>query len=318
MAVRYFFALFAALLFQTVSAWAQFGLGKPKDVAIVKSLPLLVILLDEDPKELERLAGKPTELADYRAYITSHNAQLKELVPKIWQFSPAVEFKREADLPALRKAKGIQQSVFRQIDFRLSQQVAYRSAGVMTSGFNSYTVKSKTMSGLAFELVGNGEERSVWRMPIVGGAAYASDLIFSLRSGQRYFQASAGGDDRNWPMKITQNGPRLQTKTLLIEEADLAVKLTTDDLKRAYPFPYQLASRAIIEAAAASSDSRYAYLRLLQASDDLMVPMVVDVASSELLGFSMHSKVEKKRDGQKGTVITKEDFQDLAAAARGK
>ena len=94
------------LILNVPVAWAQLGYSKPKDVAAVKSQPLIVVLKDEEPSQLKKLAKKPDELADYKAYIADYNVKMQELAPKLWHFSPSVEFRYVTDLPALRKAKG--------------------------------------------------------------------------------------------------------------------------------------------------------------------------------------------------------------------
>ena len=78
--------LAAGLLLTTSNAWAQLGFGKPKDVAAVKSQLLIVVLKDEEPSLLKKLAKKPDELADYKAYIADHNIKMQELAPKLWNF----------------------------------------------------------------------------------------------------------------------------------------------------------------------------------------------------------------------------------------
>ena len=82
--------LVTGLILNTSAAWAQMGYGKPKDVAAVKSQPLIVVLKDEEPSQLKKLAKKPDELADYKAYIADYNVKMQELAPKLWHFSPSV------------------------------------------------------------------------------------------------------------------------------------------------------------------------------------------------------------------------------------
>lgn len=82
--------LVTGLILNTSAAWAQMGYGKPKDVAAVKSQPLIVVLKDEEPGQLKKLAKKPDELADFKAYIADYNVKMQELAPKLWHFSPSV------------------------------------------------------------------------------------------------------------------------------------------------------------------------------------------------------------------------------------
>ncbi len=319
------FLLLAGLLFNASAAWAQMGFGKPKDVAVVKSQPLVVVLKDEDPDKLKKLAKKPDELADYKAYVADYNAQMQELVPKMWQFSPAVEFKHESELAALRKAKGAQRGVLQHLDFQLAHRHSMagpaNAAGAMGNptgtGGNSYWT-SEHVSAVVLEVIGNGSQSQVWRVQLAPGPVYTSDLIFSIRIIQQYVQARAagrsGGDMR---AELAQNGKKLRTKTLLFDEDDIKGKLTAADIKQAYPFSYQIVPRATIEAAVVGADARYACVRLMPVAEGINAQVVVDAADGQLLGLSLPNRVRMMGIGG-GSAIGKGNLKDFAEAAGGK
>ncbi|WP_310395786.1 hypothetical protein [Hymenobacter sp.] len=305
--------LFAALVLNAPATWAQMGFGKPKDVAAVKSQPLVVALKDEDPSQLKKLAKKPDELAEYKAYIADYNARMQELAPKLWQFSPSVEFKQESELPALRKAKGPQRGVLRHLNFVLSAHT-----GGVGNRLGGFSYQSEQVSALVVEVMGNGDQHQVWRVQLAPGPVYTSDIIFSLKGMQTYLQARADGrkgDDMR--EELAKNGKKLRTKTLLFDEADIKGKLTAADIKQAYPFPSQIVPRATIEAAAASADARYACVRLLPATESIMVQAVFDTADGALLGISKPNTVRLMGIGG-GTAIGKGNLKDFAEAAGGK
>ncbi|RZK24961.1 MAG: XRE family transcriptional regulator [Hymenobacter sp.] len=104
--------LFAAIGAGTLAAQAQIGTQPDwtQEIAIIKAQPLVVLLNEEDPKELRKLADKPAELAQYKTYVAQYNAQLQQLARELWQFSPAVTFQSEADYQELRKANELTQS----------------------------------------------------------------------------------------------------------------------------------------------------------------------------------------------------------------
>lgn len=314
---KHLLLLAAGLLLTTSNAWAQLGWGKPKDVAAVKSQPLVVVLKDEDPSQLKKLAKKPEELADYKAYIADYNARMQELAPKLWQFSPSVEFKQESELPALRKAKGPQRGVLQHLNFRLSHRHSMNGPAV-AGGPSNFFYTSEQVSALVIDVTGNGDQHQVWRVQLAPGPVYTSDIIFSLKGLQTYLQARAdgrkGGDMRE---EMAKNGKKLRTKTLLFDEEDIKGKLTAADIKQAYPFPYQIVPRATIEAAAASADAHYACVRLLPATENIMVQAVFDTADGALLGMSMPNTMRLMGVGG-GTAIGKGNLKDFAEAARGK
>lgn len=292
------------------------GFGKPKDIATVKSHPLVVILKDEDPKELKKLAKKPEELADYKASISDYNKQMQELAPKLWKFSPSVAFKHESDLEALRKAKDTQVGVLKHADFVLAHRHTMSGPGGVANPANSY-YSSEHISALMLQVLGDGDESKVWRVQLAPGPIYTSDIIFSLASIQTYIQSRADGrKGSEMREEIAQNSKKLPGKTLLIDEEDLKRGLTAADIKQAYPFPYQVVPRGTIETAAASYDNRYAYIRLLPITEGMMVQVAVDAASSDLMGMSLPSRVPMVGSLiASGNSVTKGNLKDFAKAA---
>lgn len=319
MSSRFSLSLAAALLLYSTAVWAQLGLGKPKDIAIVKSQSLIVILKDEDPKELKKLAGKPEDLATYKGYIANYNAQMQELAPKLWKFSPSVEFKHESDLPALRKAKGAQHGVLQQAELADTHR-HYNSAGGAPGGMGNmanYTYSSEHLSAFTLEVYGDGDQNKVWRVSIAPGPIYASDIIFSLRTMQTYIQSRLDGRSRgDMRAEVDANSKRLPTKTLLIDEADLEDKLTVADIKASYPFPYQVVPRLTIEQAAATNDARYAYIRMMPATESIIVQVAVDAATSDLLAYSLPNRLQVMALHSGGGTVTKGSLKDFAKMAK--
>ncbi|GEM_PF-3000142 len=307
--------LVTALLLHTATARAQFGLGKPKDIALVKSQPLIVILQEEDPKQLKKLANKPEDLADYKASIADYNAQIQDLAPKLWKLSPSVEFRPESELETLRKAKKTQRAVLRHLAFTLGHR--HRLGGASTSSLNAadFYYTTEQVSALVVDLLGDGDENHVGRIQIAPGTVYNSDLIFSLKYLQTYLQGRADGrSGSDFREEIARNGKKLPTKTLLVDESDVKNKLTAADIKQVYPFPYQIVPRATIETAAATGDARYAYIRLLPVTEAVMVQVVVDATNADLLGMSLPSRVQMLGVNN-GSSIGKGNFKDFAKAA---
>ena len=313
MKAKFLLPLVAAASLYSSVAFAQLGLGKPKDIAIVKSHPLVVILKDEDPKTLKKLTKKPEELAEYKASIADYNRQMQELAPKLWKFSSAVEFKHESDLEALRKTKDTKVGVLKHADFILGHHHYSAGPGGMSNPINSY-YSSEHISALVLQVVGDGDESKVWHVQLAPGPIYTSDIIFSIASLQTYIQSRADGrKGKEMREEIAENSKRLPTKTLLIDEEDLKRGLTTADIKLVYPFPYQVVPRSTIETAAASYDSHYAYIRLMPINERMMVQVAVDAATSDLMGYSLPSMVPMVGSLiANGGSVTKGNLKDFA------
>ena len=321
MKVNRLLTLIAGLLLCSTASRAQLGFGKPKDIAILKSQSLIVILKDEDPKILKKLADKPEELATYQGYIADYNAQVQELVPKVWKFSPTVEFKHAADLPALRKAKGEQHGVLQQEAVVTTQRHYNGGPGGMPGGMGNtlnYTYSSDKVSAFRLEVYGNGDQSKVYFANIAPGPIYASDIIFSVRTTQTYVQSRLDGRDRgDMRAEIAANGKRLPTKTLLIDELDLKDKLTAADIKAAYPLPYQVVPRQTIEQAVAAGDTRYAYIRVMPVTESIFAQVVVDAATSDVMAASIPGAMQMMALHSGGSVVSKASLKDFAKAGAG-
>ncbi|OWP62323.1 hypothetical protein CDA63_14650 [Hymenobacter amundsenii] len=312
------FFLALALLLSLNGAWAQLGLGNPKQVAQVKSQPLVVLLRDEDPGTLKKLAKKPEELADYKSYIADYNTQIQELATKLWKFSPSVEFRPESELEALRKAKGAARGVLQHQEVYLTGPRNH-VAGTPTTGAQArYYHNAEKVSAMAVYLVGKGDKDRVAQMLLAPGPIYTSDLIFSIHNLQQYLDArSKGRAGSNIRAEIAQNGKLLRKKILLIDEEDIKGKLTAADIKQSYPFPYEVVPRSKIEEAVSSGDARYACIRLLPATESIMVQVAMDAKDGTMLAMSKPNMVRVAGIGG-GQNIGKNNLKDFADCARGK
>ncbi|SET13382.1 hypothetical protein [Hymenobacter actinosclerus] len=312
----FFFAFL--LLLSVGGAWAQLGLGNPKEVAQVKSQPLIVLLRDEDPGILKKLAKKPEELADYKSFVADYNTRIQALTTSMWQFSPGVEFRPESELEALRKAKGKPQGVLQHQDVYLTGPRNH-VAGTPTTGLQAqFYHTAEKVSAMVIYLVGNGDKDRVAQMLLAPGPIYTSDLIFSLRNLQQYLDArSKGRSGSDIRAEIAQNGKLLRKKILLIDEEDIKGKLTTADIKQSYPFPYEVVPRSKIEEAVSSGDARYACIRLLPATESIMVQVAMDAKDGTMLAMSKPNTMRIAGIGG-GQNIGKNNLKDFADCARAK
>lgn len=284
--------LLAVMLLSAAPVWAQFGTQPDSgpDIAIIKAQPLVVLLDDEDPKELRSLADKPAELAQYKAYIAQHNAQLRDLAPKLWKFSPAVEFKQEGEYKELRKAKKAHVVILHYTEYRLSNSapgpLGHRSETVW---LGSYMARQ-----MELDIVGDGDEHHIWNGPAPLGAAYAGDVATTLRSLQASLQrkAAEAGKAISYQQVMLAEGESfleslglLRTKTLLINQADLQDQLTEAAIRKLYPNPVQVVSLQTIEAAILAGDSRYTYARCMAYGSGRVGPTISDAATGTTIAY---------------------------------
>ena len=283
------FLLFVAMGAGTLAAQAQIGTQPDwgPEIALIKSQPLVVLLDEEDPKELRKLADKPAELAQYKTYVAQYNAQLRQLAPKLWQFSPAVTFQSEADYQELRKAKGAKTVVLHQTRQRLGRQL---------NG-----LETDLVAWMELELVGGGDRENVWHGPSSLTVLYPSDIVFTFRNLQRDLQEKASDAGKTVSnrkgvarlmLQDVQHAQQLKTKTLLLNRAEVPDQLAEAEIAKDYPFPVQLVPLQTIEAAVLAGDARYAYVRWLTVTAGLVGPSIIDAADGHRLTTALSSKPE--------------------------
>ncbi|RZL05210.1 MAG: hypothetical protein EOO62_19660 [Hymenobacter sp.] len=273
----------------TLAAQAQLGTQPDwsAEVASIKAQPLVVVLTEEDPKELRQLANRPTELAQYKTYVAQYNAQLQQLAPRLWQFSPAVVFKSEADYQELRQAKGTKTAVLHQTRQRLGRQLNGLEADLV--------------AWMELELVGNGDHENVWHGPSSPTVLYTSDIVFTFKNMQRDLHQKARDAGKTVSnrtgvarlmLQDVQHAQQLKTKTLLLNRAEVPDQLTVAEIARDYPFPVQVVPLPAIEAAVLAGDARYAYVRWLTVTAGLVGPSIIDEADGHRLTTVLSTKTE--------------------------
>jgi len=280
--------LTAGLALTAGGARAQAFLPKPADdapeLALLEIKPLVVLLQVPDEKQLRKLAHKPADLTQYQAYLAQYNAQLKELVPRLWKFSSAVEFRPETDYETLRKDRENRTPVLRYRELDLSK---YRRPGSGSFGKPAVSLGSGLAGEMQLCVVGRNKEKTVKSEPVPVGAMYASDIISALRSlqadlkitaAQAAHQLSYGQEQAADMIRLIKATKLLQTKILLLNQAELQDNLSPADIARFYPYPFEVVSLATIEAAVLAGDARYTYARRM-AVIGAEGPAILDVAT---------------------------------------
>lgn len=298
--------LTALLIANSSVVWAQ----SDKDLAVLQGQSLVVVLKDEEPAKLKKLAKNPSELAEYKAFILDYNTQIEQLAQQLWRFSPAVEFKHESELPALLKDKSYQHGVLQHDKFTSLKRIS----GGAARGRIIYT--SETETAFLLGVISQGTQRTIAQMPMAPGVVHTSDIILCLKALQYGLQERASGKTGKDQMaNMLQNGKRLRVKTLLLDEAEISSKLPVADIKQLYPFPYQIVPRETIEAAVKNADARYACIRIMPVSTSLLMQVVMDVADGAILVMSPGAGSMSLKSGN---VVDKNNLKEFAKAAAGK
>ncbi|MDO7851952.1 hypothetical protein [Hymenobacter convexus] len=297
--MRKLFLLFTAVLSASgLVARAQ----SDESLAILKNQSLIVVLKDEEPDKLKKLAKKPGELEAYKSFVKNYNVLIEELAPKIWHFSPSVEFRHEAELAVLVKDKAYRHGVFKHDNFTVLEHLS----GGAARGGAIYTSESKT--AFLLNIISNGSERTIAPVYLAPGVVRTSDVVFSLKILQSQLEERAAGKSNKDLM--AEHGKRLRSKTLLLDEAEMNGKLSAADIKQAYPFAFQLVPRETIESAVNDADARYACVRILPVTGNMTALVIMDPVDGAMLAMSVGGMGLKS-----GNVVTKGNLKDFAQAA---
>ena len=289
----------------------------PKELAVIKAQPLVVLLEEEDPNQLKKLADKPDDLTQYKDYVASYNAQMREMAPKLWHYSSTVEFKQKSELEALRKLKNTRTVVLQHTE---DKDYVYDN-GRMHNRFSQTSSGSAVVTTMELSVVGDGRQNYQITSAMAPGTVYSSDILFAFRTLQRRLQDEEEGRDRATETKpqksarLAEQGQKIRTKIVLIDQADIDQKLTAADIKQLYPFPCQLVPRQTIETAISNADARYVYVRWLTFAPGNIGPTLIDATDSQVLGLS-ESTVGTGRIVKTPDPITKGDLTAFAFFAR--
>ncbi len=292
--------LVAGLLLVANPLRAQSTFGKPEDIKVVNSTPLIVGLQEPDPSVEKRLSKKPADLKSYHDFLDANNATVRQYVDQYWKASPSVEYKPESEITALTKDKTAKHAVLHFTDLKFQSHTLSGPTRIYTS---------ETVPSLVLEVVGKGKKSTVTAMSMAAKTVYESDMIIAVRQAQQYMEKRAGGaSDNDLLAQIRINGPRLKEKTLLLEKGVADEDLTPAEIKKAYPYPCEIVPRTVIEDAFRTADARYAFVKLAPGQFSMVGKMIIDTQTTDLMGYSIAG----------GLNIKKANLKDFAKFATGK
>jgi len=225
---------------------AQFSLTSKSDVEKIKNSILLVMLEEEDPKTLQKLAKKSEEkLNHYKQQIAGRNLVLKNAVEKYWNFSEKVEFKSKDEATKLMK---LNKEKYVIIYFGKYLDYERHKTGVgingKPAGWNTNTMTYNTStkySSLANEITTLEiiDSKSLIRIYLPNVYPSKADAIYGIQELQyilRYLSSSPENKITKFMKHIESNAPELKELTLLVDKNEVDTKLNEDEIKELYPY----------------------------------------------------------------------------------
>ncbi|MBC7446690.1 MAG: hypothetical protein H7330_01370 [Hymenobacteraceae bacterium] len=188
---------------------AQLALAKQEDVKLARSLPLIVLLEEDDPDKLKKLAKKPGALEEYRQNIANNNARLQRLVPKYWKFSSEISFQSQADQEKLLQDRSGKCCILscKSLKGQHKQRAETREKNLPGNSANGiryeyYTVEDERL--ILLELIANGHSRRLVAKQLPVGTT-DGDVILMLKTIQQYLLDIEQGKSDVLPIFWTVN-----------------------------------------------------------------------------------------------------------------
>ena len=297
--MRFVYFYLCCFLLLSTPSFAQFSRSiaemkrdRAQEAQLLRTQPLLVVLKQEDEKQLKKLARKPDELRAYQQFIALGNALLQQVAGPAWTFSPKVEYKSEAELAALVAANPGQLNV---LDL---EPVDYLDA---PPPMRRYGDPGPIMSGHRDELLTfrlrifiKQVDFTIHNEPLLGPTPSQSDALYCVKMLEQY--AAGAGPQR---IKSGSTPPML-----LLCQDDRAPGLTDAQIKQVYPYSYQFVARPEYEKAVHEAAPGVAFVRMAWQAYGTISPMAY-----ALPGFGIVSGGDLHR--LKAPLITLQDFKSF-------
>ena len=288
--------------------------------------PLLILLpVPMSEASLNKEYKTPADRASYLAEVAAQRAAL-EAAAKSWRLSP-VKFGSSTAYDSLKVDKRADHLVlcFDYQDTALQSSSSYALLPALkldligrpnATGLLKPTSDTRT---LAYQIFNTSTKMVlVKRFPFWQTVFHPSDLISTVQQMQAFITQRAQGQKpreiiRAAEDKLGQSAALLQSKTLLLAQTQVDARLAESRVRKAYPFPVQLADQAAVEAAVAAADPRYLYLRFIT-SNGARGFQLLDAASGQVLGYSSYAGIRADSFGR----TIESDFTEMVKTASKK
>lgn len=253
--------LISTIVLAYTQGQAQKVHAEPSEFKQIFARPMIVELLEEDPKilaHLQKVIKKhPQALQDYRSFIALYNENIRMAVDKFWTVNKEIEYRSTSDIQTLVKKKNTTYSVL------------YYSESA--EQFVDYTTnKNLVVPTLNFTRMEhhNGKVDYSIFLPIsflIPHDDYIeTDLIFGVQFIQRNIEYMI---EKNVKMSASAYAKTfgvictlLQTKTLLLDNKLMSNNASTEEIKNNYKYKFTFAEAKKINEAVETSDPESAYL----------------------------------------------------------
>lgn len=247
------------------SSFAQFTpKNKPEDITELKKRTLLVGLLEENIKFVEKHSSKEQEsiLSDYRKEIKEYNDNLKAAVGRFWRFNEKIEYKSIKEIDDLRKAKELSKYAILEHDVVIiyKSKYAYQLKALKTRMKEPYTLR--------IELGKGRSKKKIISTIMPNIIASREDFAYALLYIQHYLESYKNEEVQQ---EIKTNNKKLANLTLFMDRRLLSRETTEAKIKSVYPYKFKIVSREYINEAIWNRKEGICYIQI--------IPLIVDSTS---------------------------------------
>ncbi len=275
-------AIVAGLLISG-SSFPQMGGAKMEDLKKIQSRTLLVVLEEPEKKLLDKL--NPEEQANYQKDIADYNVNIKSAIAHCWKFTEQVEYRNRSEVIMLIKSKDKKSAYLESSKYKEN----FATPATFRATFNRKDIKDKPnlampmgdiykVSELDIRLCDdNPLSPPVYGQFMLNVFPNKADLVYALKQIQIYFGYRLKDMSYGAVLKeANKNGAKLPSLTLLIDEQDTELK--NDEIKKVYPYPFELVKKEKIDEAILNADSKYAFAAVIPSGADSYLFEVYDAA----------------------------------------
>jgi hypothetical protein len=279
----------------TSPLYAQMGFGKIEEIQQIKSRRLIVVIEEPSERMMKKLKKRPRkgDVEDYKADLVTFNENLKAVVEKFWPYNKSgIQYKTVKEVEKLEKSNSKGYAV---LTILSSKPSSMRAGFIYDDGI--YWVKDIKddfddrddwmFSTMVINTIEDWGKKPVYYVPLFDVFPTKASMVYGIKSIQTYFNyriakkksgVSSKEEQERKENQMKEKFPKLAQKTLLIRSEWIDEKLNEEEIKKIYPFKFQLCDREMLDKAVLEQDPNYAY--------GVIMPNVISTSSANIVMYS--------------------------------
>lgn len=314
------------LLLACITLKAQWGLAKKETVDALKSRTLIVVVEEPNAELMKKLDAAQKEF--YSKDVEEYNISMKELMPKYWKWNDKVEFKTRSEVEQLVKSKSKLFAYIENTKYKVNfaNKMSLNATQKLKKGELMLMGGDYAETAMAVRLTDeNSLGNPVYGIYLPSVFPSKGEMVFALKQLQLQLKyKSQGMKDGAINSLYKENAKQLVSKTLLLSKEKIS--LSEAEVKKVYPFTFQIVDMNRIEQAFLSDDATCVTFVFVPRAGGIVSTYVVDTnegmemgrtSNDQTTGFSISTPAldAVQKEDTKGT-IRKDDLKIIAKQAK--